>query len=231
MNRKEVVLDSGIKLVMVNTDKFKTVDVRVFFEDDLNSRNITTNNLLLKLLSTKTKKYPSRKLFKDYLKDLYDMKIKVSEASYGEVFSFSIGVNSLNSRYTLNNENLLENEFIVLSEVLNNPLVNDNSFDNDYFNEMYKDYKESLIDLENYKEVVVKKKVNEILKDEKCLFELTDGTLNDLKDVTNEEVFKKYLSLNKMCKEVVVLGEINFDDVERYCKKYLNLSRERACFS
>ena len=51
MNKREVILDSGVKLLMINTNKFKTVDVRVFYEDNLDSFNITSDNLLLKLLT------------------------------------------------------------------------------------------------------------------------------------------------------------------------------------
>ena len=89
-NQKEVILGNGVKLLMINTNKFKTVDVRVFYEDNLDSFNITSDNLLLKLLTTKTKKYSTRKSFKTYLQDLYDMKITPVVASYGEVFSYSI---------------------------------------------------------------------------------------------------------------------------------------------
>ncbi len=228
MNKKEVILDSGVKLLMINTDKFKTVDVRVFFEDSLESKSITCNNLLLKLLSTKTKKYPSRKELKTYLQNLYDMKIKSYVASYGETFSFSIGVNSLNKRYTLNNENLLEKQFEVLNEVLYNPLASGTSFENDYFNEMKNDYKEGLIDAENYKEVVVKKKINQILGDNNKMFEMTEGYLDKLKDLTNEEVYAKYEAMNDMCKAIIVIGDIDFDEVETYASKYLSVKASRC---
>ena len=75
MDKKVVVLDSGIELIMMNTNKFKTVNVTVFFEDELSDFNVTCDNLLIKLLTGKTGKHPSRKEFKSYLKELYDMKI------------------------------------------------------------------------------------------------------------------------------------------------------------
>ena len=227
MNKKEIVLDSGVKLLMINTDKFKTVDIRVFYEDVLDEKNITCNNLLLKLLTTKTKKYPTRKTFKTYLDDLYDMKVKSYVASYGETFSFSIGVNSLNKRYTLNNENLLEKQFEVLKEVLYNPLANEENFDNDYFKEMKNDYKESLVDAENYKEVVVKKKVNGILGENNRLFELTEGYLNKLDSLDNDYVFSKYKEMGSLCKEIVVVGEIDFDEVINCVNKTLLF--EKVC--
>ena len=49
MNKKEIVLNNGVKLLMINTNKFKTVNVTLFFEDELNDFNVTCDNLLLKL--------------------------------------------------------------------------------------------------------------------------------------------------------------------------------------
>lgn len=228
MNRKEIVLDNGVKLLMINTDKFKTVDVRVFFEDELDDKNITSDNLLLKLLTTKTKNYPTRKAFKNYLQDLYDMKVKSYVASYGETFSFSIGINSLNKKYTLNNENLLEKQFEVLKEVFDNPLIDGECFDNEYYNEMKNDYRESLIDSENYKEFVVKKKVNIILGENNKLFEITEGYLDKLVCLENKEIYEKYCKMKELCKKIIVVGEFNFDEVINLANKYLNLSENRS---
>lgn len=227
MNKKEIVLDNGVKLLMINTSKFKTVDIRVFYEDELNANNITCNNMLLKLLTTKTKNYPTRKKFKNYLQELYDMKVKSFVSSYGETFSFSIGINSLNRKYSLNDENLLEKQFEVLQEVLYNPLLNGDIFEKAYFKEIKNDYKESLIDGDNYKEVVVKKKINSILGEDSKLFELTEGYLNKLNSLDNEDVYHKYMQMNSMCKEIIVIGEIDFSEIENYVSSYLTVSNNR----
>ena len=228
MNKKELILNNGVKLLMINTDKFKTVDVRVFYEDKIDSFTITCNNLLLKLLTTKTFNYPSRKSFKMYLQELYDMKIKPFVASYGETFSFSIGINALNKAYTLNNENLLEKQFEVLKEILYFPLIKDDRFDDEYYKEMKNDYKESLVDSLNYKEVVVKNKVNEILGEDNKLFELTEGYLNRLEELSNEDVFKAYKDMNFKCKKIVVIGNIDFNEVEKYVNSYLTVNNSRT---
>lgn len=227
MDRKEVVLDNGVKLLMINTNKFKTVDVRVFFEDELNEMNVTCNNLLLKLLSTKTGEHRSRKSFKNYLEKMYDMKVKTMVSLMGETFSASVGVNALNKKYTMDNENLLKNQFLVLNEVLNKPLANNDKFDDEYFNEIKKVYREELIDSLNYKEVVVKNKVSEILGEDNKAFTISEGNLHCLEQLDNKSVYDKYLSFNKSCKFVVVVGEINFDEVETYVNKYLPVSNSR----
>ena len=163
MNRKEIVLDSGVKLLMINTNKFKTVNVTLFFEDELNDFNVTCNNLLTKLLIAKTGKHSSRKEFKSYLKELYDMKINFIKDNPGETFCFSLNVDALNRKYTLNNENLLEKQFEVLNEVLYYPCANDGGFDDSYFKEVKSEYKQGLVNNENYKEYLINKKINKVL--------------------------------------------------------------------
>ena len=227
MNKKEVVLANGVKLLMINTDKFKTVDIRVFYEDSLDARSITCDNLLLKLLTTKTMNYPTRNKFKTYLQDLYDMKINSLVSSYGEAFSFSVAINSLNNRYTLNNENLLEKQFEVLKEILYSPLIDDGKFEETYFNEIKNEYKERLIDSKNYKEVIVKEKVNEVLGENNKLFEITDGYLKELENLNSSEVYNKYKQMNNMCKKIIVVGDIDFNEVIGYVNEYLNVKSVR----
>ena len=228
MDKKEIVLENGVKLLMINTNKFKTVDIRVFYEDKLDAKNITCDNLLLKLLTTKTLKHSTRNKFKTYLQDLYDMKINSLVGSYGEVFCFSFDINALNKRYTLNNENLLERQFEVLNEILYSPLIDKNKFDEDYFNEIKNEYKERLIDAKNYKEFVVKEKVNNILGRNNKLFEITEGYLKELETLINEEVYNKYEQMNEMCTKIIIVGEIDFDEVIRYANKYLNVKSSRS---
>ena len=75
MDKREIILDGGLKLIMIKTDKFKTVNVCLNFEDSCDDFSVTSNNLLMKLLVSETSKHPSRKEFKSYLKDMYDIKL------------------------------------------------------------------------------------------------------------------------------------------------------------
>lgn len=231
MNKREIVLDSGVKLLMINTKKFKTTNITLFFEDELNDFNVTCDNLLIKLLTTKTNIHPSRKEFKSYLKDLYDMKISGFKDALGETFSFYLNVDSLNKKFTLNNENLLEKQFELLNEVLYNPLVNDVGFVEEYFKEIKTEYKQKLISNENYKEYIVNKKVNKILGEDNKLFVLSSGYIEKLENISNNDVYKKYLNLNSLCKKIVVCGEIDFDEVIEYANKYLKFNSNRSSFN
>lgn len=231
MDKKVIYLNNGIELIMMNTNKFKTVNVTVFFEDELNDFNVTCDNLLIKLLTSKTNKHSSRKEFKSYLKDLYDMKINSFKDTPGERFMFSINTDSINKKYSINNENLLEKQFEVLNEVLYCPLINEDKFDEAHFKEEKNLYKQILLDRENYKENVVTKKINNILGKDNKTFVLSSGYIDVLDGMTNEKVYDKYLKLNSMCKRIVVCGEIDFDEVTSYVNKYFNFELCRSEFN
>ena len=60
------------------------------------------------------------------------------------------------------------------------------------------------------------------------MFEMTEGYLDKLKDLTNEEVYAKYEAMNDMCKAIIVIGDIDFDEVETYASKYLSVKASRC---
>lgn len=231
MNKKQIVLNNGVKLLMINTNKFKTVTTTLYFEDELNEFNVTCDNLLFKLLATETGKHPSRKEFRSYLKELYDMKVSSSKETMGEVFSFSILVDTLNNKYTLNNENLVEKQFEVLREILYTPFIKDNKFDVDYFNQIKNEYMMGLLNEENYKEVIVGDKVAEIFGKNNKSFIKASGYIKELNKIENSDVYSKYLKLNSMCKMIAVCGEIDFDEIENYVNKYLKFEGNRNNYS
>lgn len=231
MDKREVILDSGVKLLMINTDKFKTVNVTLFFEDELNDFNVTCDNLLTKLLVTKTGKHSSRKEFKSYLKELYDMKVSSIKDNPGETFCFSLNVDSLNKKYTLNNENLLEKQFEVLNEILYYPCINEGKFDDDYFREVKSEYKQVLVNNENYKEYLINKKINKILGKDNKQFVMTSGYVDELNNISNKDAYEKYLKLNSLCKKIIVCGEIDFEEVISYVHKYFSFSANRNNFN
>ena len=230
MNKKVVVLDNGIELIMLNTNKFKNVNVTLFFEDELNDYNVTCDNLLIKTLSEKTSVHSSRKELKSYLKELYDMKINYFKDAPGDTFLFALNTDALNKKYTMNGENLLEKQFELLNEILYSPLVSDNKFNEDYFKESKNLYKQVLVDKGNYKESVVTTKVNKVLGENNKLFVITGGYLDKLESITNDDLYAKYLKLNSLCSKIVVCGEIDFDEVESYVKKYLKFDSNRNSF-
>lgn len=231
MDKKIVVLDNGIELIMMNTNKFKTVNMTVFFEDELNDFNVTCDNLLIKMLTAKTGKHPSRKEFKSYLKELYDMKINCFKDAPGERFLFSFNVDALNKKYTLENENLLEKQFEILNEILYCPFIFDSKFDEAYFKESKNLYKQILVDRENYKENIVTKKVNNILGKDNKTFVLSSGYIDVLDNISNNDVYDKYVKLSSMCKRIIVCGEIDFNEVEGYANKYFNFEANRSNYN
>ncbi len=227
MNRKEIFLDSGVRLLMIKTKKFKTVEVALNFECELNDDNITLYNLLMKLLTTKTGVHSSRESFKKYLNDLYDMKVSSYKNGYGATLGFSLFVNALNKDYVLNNENLLKKQFEVLNEVLYKPLVKDEEFVNEYFKEIVSEYKQNLINLDNYKEYVVNKKVSEIVGN----FPILEGNVKCLKRVSNKDLYDSYLNLSSLCKSVMVIGDFEFEEVEKLVNEYLFFKEVRHSYN
>lgn len=228
MNKKEIILDNGMKLVLVNTNKFKTVNVGVIFEDKMSDKDITCDRLLIKLLTTKTKEHSTIKEFKNYLKDLYDTSVSCTSNTMGETYSFCVYTNAINKKFALHKENLLESQFKVLNEVLKKPFITSNGFDNDYFKETKSDYKQNLLNMNNYKEYAILKEVNKIIGKDNKLIVISEGYLNELNNINNEDIFKKYNDLNNMATSIFVVGEFDEKEVIKYVKEYLDFNGNRS---
>jgi D-alanine-D-alanine ligase len=52
---------------------------------------------------------------------------------------------------------------------------------------------------------------------------MSNGYLDELETLNNKGVFSKYKYLNDNCKLIIVVGEIDFDEVEGYASKYLTV--------
>ena len=90
---------------------------------------------------------------------------------------------------------------------------------------------EVILDRENYKENIVTKKINNILGKNNKTFVLSNGYIDILDDITNEDVYSKYLKLHSMCKRIIVCGEIDFNEVEGYVNKYFNFELNRNSYN
>lgn len=227
MNSKEITLENGMKLVLINSKKFKTVNVGVFFEDELNDKNITCDKLLVKLLTSKTGVHPSIKEFNDYLKDLYGTSVSCMTNIMGDTYSFCIYANCINKKYAIHKENLLEKQFQVLNEVLEKPVLNDFN----YFKEMKSEYRLNLLNDNNTKEFTALKETNRILGKNNKLVVIKDGYLDELDGITYEDFENKYNSLKTMATKIIVAGEFDENEVISYANKYLNLEASRSTHS
>lgn len=216
------VLNSGVKLVIFKTKKFKAVELKLFLKDKIEYTSSTKKNLLLSLLCAANKEYKSEKKFSSFLKDSYNINVKSFHKILGETSLMGVYIKGINSKFIENKINIEERMFKILNMILYKPLIANNKFNNSFFNKRKSLYKSKLLsNLENKREIA-KDKVNSLLGKDNPFGYSSNGDLKELRKIKNEDLVIEYKKLFNKEACLLVIGNVDIDKIEEYALKYLN---------
>ena len=108
-------------LHLINTNKLKTITVRVVFHTPIKKEDITKRTLISDILLQSSKKYDTRRSMIIASEDLYDADISANNQRLGNYIFTSFNLQVLKDQYT--EENNLEKAIEFLSEIIINPDV------------------------------------------------------------------------------------------------------------
>lgn len=217
---KNIKLSKGFTITIIKTDKFKNTTLNLFLASPNKSMENGTKALLVDLLTNSTKNYPSVKSFSKYKEEMYGMLSGGSHISYGEVSVIKLATSAIHSRYLKDKVDLLENQFQLLNEMLNYPLMEKERFEESYFKERKRNYLTLISSFNDDKEYVA------ISNSKKCLCEdhpfstLSMGTVDEINKVTNAKVSKIYEKLFTYQANLFVVGDVNEEQVIKLVKEY-----------
>ena len=126
------ILKDNYTLHLINSNRFKTLSVVVFLTKKYDKNDIASGVLLTKNMVYSTKKYNTKNKIAIKGEELYGAKVSSFFSSTGNSLSFTFSLDFLNPRYT--KKEYLEKSIDFLCEVLFNPNVDKNGFDENYFN-------------------------------------------------------------------------------------------------
>ena len=118
-------------LHMVKTDKFKTVYFKLTLKEKLNKKHITYRNMLVNILPTATKKFPSRRLMEIESENLYNVGYSMGTCGSGIYNIMELRGSFLSDIYTEKGMNEKSLKFIF--DILLNPNIKNGEFDNKAF--------------------------------------------------------------------------------------------------
>lgn len=196
-----------LELNIIKTNKFKLVNIQISFLFELNYDDIAAYNLLLNILTTRNKKYPSIKEFSSYLEDKYGMNVSGGFFNRGNVAIFNIISRAINSKYSLN-EDLLTQQVEILHECMFNPVLNEQSLE-----EIKMIYSEKLKEKANKKTYILKKKINNIFGNNNPYGVNIESNLNDINAVSLEKIKEVYQKLLKSGCRIYICGDVDEEEI------------------
>ena len=202
-----------------NIDKFKSTLIKIKIKEPIKKENITKRNLLFDILFAGSMEYDTERKLSIKQEDLYDASIYHRTIREGNYLTTSITLEVLDDKYT--EKNNLEESIKFISEILLNPLVNNNSFDKkkvDLYKTKYKD------DLQTIKEnptFYASFRSNEEHSKNGVTSYRTFGYIEDIDTLDEYNLYDYYKEvLNNNLIDFFVVGNIQLKEVTDIIKKY-----------
>ena len=219
-------MKQGIKLHTINTNKFKTNLIAIFLSTPLKRENVTKNSLLASILRRGCEKYKTQEEISKKLEEMYGAEFNCGLDKIGKNHVLKFYIESINDEFLpQNGEDMLKKSIEIISEIVFNPLVQNNGFNEEYVNQ----------EKENVKQIIEAKKdnkaryalfrcVEEMYKDKpEGLYKY--GYVEDLESINSQNLYEYYQTLINTCKiDIFVSGKLENIDVEKIIEENENFS-------
>lgn len=196
-------------LHLINSNRFKTINVVVFLTKEFNKDDITYGGMLSSNLVYTSKKYNTKNKIAIIGEELYGANITASFGISGNTESFIFSLEFLNPKYT--EDKYMNDTLDFLCEVLFNPNVKDNKFDETYFNLIKKDVITKCKSVKDNPGLYASIEYAKIMYNGTPSSYSTIPNIEEVEKVTPEKLYKKYDELfNGNYKiDIVINGEID----------------------
>lgn len=221
---------NGYVLHLMPTNKFKNITISLKLQNALDKSTVAKRTLLSFMLTTGTQDYPSTQALSKYLESLYGMRLSSNVVTKGK--SHVINVNSIciNQEYLPYKEDLLKKQIVLLNDIFFKPNALENKFNQEMFDRKKKELIERLISNQDDKFYYSLEKLFEYMGKDQCLEISSHGNIDDIKKITNEELYAYFIECIKNdSKHVYVVGDIDESVVDVF-DKYLSFEDNTNSF-
>ncbi|SDB89208.1 Predicted Zn-dependent peptidase [Pelagirhabdus alkalitolerans] len=212
---EKVIEKQGYTLHIIDSKKFKTVQIVGKFASPLNRENITMRALLPFVIQQGNNKYPTAHEFRKALDDLYGAKFSIDGSKKGETHILTARMNVPNPTYLKTDEPIVENAIEFFKEALYNPKADKNGFDPAIVSRE-KDTLKQKIDsiIDNKMHYANIRMIDEMCQDEPYSLHV-HGYPEDFEWIDGKTLFDYYQSIEKNDTfDLYVLGDFSSIDIE-----------------
>lgn len=226
MSYKIDEIKKGIKLHLIETDKFKTNLITVFITTPINRETVTLNTMIPAVLKRGTNNLKTQEEVNKNLEEMYGAEFDcgIDKAGDNQVLKFYI--ETLNDDYTLSNDNILKKSFELILDLVFNSLKEGQGFKKDYVDQ----------EKENIKNLIEAKIDNkDVYALERCIEEMYKGKpyglykygyTEDLEKIDENSLYKHYLELINNAKiDIFVSGNIKEKEALDIIKNNENIEK------
>lgn len=215
---KKYKINNNLSYLYYPTKKYKSFSIKIYFFLPFDKNKITIRNLLKDMLNYNSKKYSCFDLM-NKKKSLYNLNWKISNIGTNNKHRYLLTINGTNPKY-FNDENYTINKiFELINEILFNPNIDNNLFDEETFNYCLTRYKMALIKALENKDYLVAYEATKLLKDDDFNNYFSLGYLEDFKNITNKKLYAEYQDFLKSKILISVAGDLDTKELKYNFKK------------
>lgn len=215
---------ASYNLHLINTDKFKTITIKVVFSRPIKKDEITMRNVLSDVLLQSSKNYESRRELTIKAEELYAADVFNNTQRIGNYILTSFNLQVLNDKYT--EDGNFEEAVKFLSEIIFNPDIKNNAFKEDKLDLVLSNVK---VALESLKEDATNYSLLRLMeaydKDSPVSFRMV-GYLEDIDKIKIDTLYEYY---QKMIEydyvDIYVVGDIENNTIQEIMKKYFKFRK------
>ncbi|ETI66509.1 EF-P 5-aminopentanol modification-associated protein YfmF [Neobacillus vireti] len=212
----------GFKLHVIETEKYKTNTFFWKMKAPLTKEDVTKRALLPQVLQSSSAKYTSTPALRSYLDELYGATLFVDLAKKGEYHIMSFTLEIANEKFLSDSTPLLKKGFELLAEILTNPNISGNGFDQETIEKEKRTLKARIHsvfdDKMRYSNVRL---LEEMCKNEPYALQV-NGEAADVDEITPENLYDYYKRAfleDEM--DLYVIGDVNEEEVKKLAGELL----------
>ena len=206
---KKINIKKGIDLHLIETNKFKTNLLSVFLTTPLQKKTVTKNALIPAVLRRGSQNMKTQDEISIALEEMYGASFDCGIDKIGDDQILKFYLETINNEFLPEQEDNFKKAINILLEVVFNPLLENNHFNNEYVEG----------EKNNLKQVIEGRKDSKALYAlERCVEEMYKnnpyslykyGNTEDLKNINADNLYEQYKALINNCKiDIFISGDI-----------------------
>lgn len=238
LNRTREKISDGVYLNVINSNKFKSELISIYFILPLNKEEVTSNTMIPLILKRGSKDYRTSMEIEKGLEELYGSDLSVSVTKKGEKHVLRFTIEGPREDFVESND-IFKNKLNMLKSIIYNPLLENDGFKKEYVDQEKRNLKDRIESRINDKQQYsVQRTIEEMCKNEKYSI-YKHGYVKDLEKIDERNLYKHYLYLLKQARiEISIVSNLNINQIKENVKEKFSydereeneLNREKVIF-
>lgn len=213
-------IKDGVKLQVIHTKKFKDIGISIRFQNSLEKKKASARSLLALMMCDRCQKYDTKQKMSMKQDELYGMTLYAQSVGYGKSQVVELRSKCLHPAYLKQQDDYLYEVFSFLHEVLFNPLLVD---------EVFEESKKILLaKLQRLHDDPAQYVISEGLKEvgKNGTLEISSlGSKEDVEALTLDDMKQAYQELiQDDVIHIMICGDIQEAEVTSYIQKFLDFT-------